>query len=259
MKAVTALPLITMVLAQLAVHAPTAQAQTSTPHRPPQAQCPAVRDIDLRVLARRQAAGDPADLARARSEQDAMLARAIPPSSAPHQPGAAPPVLIRAYVPGGFGGGSDARVSVWKDESGQWWFWRRSVGLTPPPPPPPPPPEGSPDREAYFANPPRPMTLEEYYAPITGALDPGIAQAIEALLADPCMAWDPDAWPAVLPLIRRIDGSRERICAPDGGAYFANIEVAGKPARRIIHGCINDSPTFRLLQTALLARASDQP
>ncbi|WP_420478454.1 hypothetical protein [Brevundimonas sp. FT23028] len=259
MKAVAALPLTAALLAQLAGCAIAPAAPSLPQARPSQGQCPAVRDIDFSTLARRAAAGDPAELERVRGEQDLMLARTVPPASAPHQPGPDASVVIRAYRPSGFYSG-DARVSVWKDGDGQWWFWRQDVNPYAPPPPPPPPPgrPGSPEWDAFMANPPPPPTEAERYPAVTGALDPELAGAIEANLSDPCRAWDPDGWPAVLPLNRRIDGSRERICAPDGAAYFADMIVAGQPTRRIVHACINDSPTFNVIRIVLQARTSDQ-
>ncbi len=241
-------PLIAAALMTASATAP-ASAEPPAParpaERPPQSACAAVRDIDLRALARRPS--DSADAARAAREQTDFLGREGPSDDAPYRPGEDAVIVIRAGQPAGFGS-ANVWALVWRDADGGWWAWRRIINPYAPPPLPPPPPTdpGSP--------PPPELTHDQRYPAETGRVAPDGAARLEAAYRDRCRAWDPDAWPAVVPLNRRIDGQRRRICAPDGGVQFADVIEAGRPPRRVTIGCRNDSPTFVLVNDSLAAQ-----
>lgn len=248
------------------LEAPTVFAATSPlrPPPPPQKSCPAVRDVDLRAIARNDEryARDPAnalDIARVNEQQASLLAGATVPASNPYQPAADAPFVIRLAVPGGWNAGP-THSTVWLDKDGVWWYWRWSVPYAPPPPmPPPPPPAGTdPSSPEYLAwqNWKEP-SLEERFPPTSGRLSAKQAARMDAAYRDPCRGWDPASWPSRLPLNRTIDGSRIRICQPDGAYYIADIIEGGAPPRRVQSGCVNDTPTFVLMSTAAAAISGD--
>ena len=102
------------------------------------------------------------------------------------------------------------------------------------------------------APPARPQ-LFLWYPPADGRLSPERAAIMEAAWADPCRAWDPDWWPIEQPLNRRIDGQRERLCPVHSSGQMAEITELGRPPRRVGASCINDTPTYRLMSTAVYA------
>ena len=219
---------------------------------PPQASCAAVANLDLGAIERE------------RQERIAQSGQAVGdgfvqmPASAEALIPADAVVVIRANLPPGGLYSNDVRSVVWKTADGHWMVWRqnRNFGEPPPPPPPPPPPD-SPEYEAWRienARPKPPPTDDERWPPRTGRLAPEAVAAIEAALADPCRAWDPDYFPYDQPLLRRDEyGERRRICPPDGGYYAADITEPGRPRRGIGAGCINDTPTFRLISATAYA------
>lgn len=223
---------------------------------PPQGTCPGVAHMDLTKLAREQAGR----LVNPRNPDDIGLislpaaAEALIPDDAL--------VVIRANLPPSGLYQNDLRTAVWKAADGTWGVWRqnRDYGTPPPPPPPPPAPgvaEGSPEyraameeRDLYD----RTMANSDLrWPPQSGRLPAETAQALEAALADPCRAWDPDRYPYDQPLRRSEDGNDRRICPPDGGAYLADITEPGRPRRPLSAGCINDTPTFRIISATAYA------
>jgi hypothetical protein len=227
----------------------TAADEWAMAQRPSQAQCAAVRDIDLRALARRQAEGTPA-LAQA---GQALEVVAIP-DWAERRPPEDASVVIRARMPPGGGHGTDHRAVVWREADGRWWYWKQVLGG--PPTPPPPPPTGverdSAEWRAWEAMQPRPgMSMDDrQYPPRSGPVEAARAAVLEAAWTDPCRAWDPDWWPVEAPLNRSIDGMRTRLCAQDSSSIHADITENG--ARRLVGGaCINATPTYRLIEAAI--------
>ncbi len=186
--------------------------------RPPQDQCPAVRDVDLRALQRRSAPRAQPSPTPAASRDELAVVRI--PAWSEHRPSPTASVVIRARLPSGGGHLSDHRAVVWREADGAWWFWRQTLNDGPPAFPPPPAPygstPGSPEYEAWRAAlPPAGMSQEDReYPPRSGRLAPQRAAGMERAWRDPCRAWDPDWWPGELPLKRRVDGSRRRICPP---------------------------------------------
>ncbi|KQY87216.1 MULTISPECIES: hypothetical protein [unclassified Brevundimonas] len=234
--------------------APTPEAQSQ---RPPQAQCEAVRDVDFRTLERERArlptaAGSPvAD----------MLDVVRIPAWAARRPPEDASVVIRARMPPGGGYSSDHRSVVWREADGSWWFWRHSVNEGPPAPP-PPLPQGLSRQEidAWYANWNDSRTADErYWPPHEGRLSAQKTAQMEAAWSDPCRAWDPDWWPHDLPLNRRIDGSRRRLCPQDSSAIIADMAEAGRPRRSVGGACINGTPTYRMIQNAAYAAADPAP
>ena len=257
MKTGTRIAALTLGLLQAAT-AGGAGAQTlvATSQRPPQAQCAAVRDIDFRALEREEAR---LPVATGRPVID-MLEEVRIPDWAARRPPEDVSVVIRARMPPGGGYSSDHRSVVWREADGTWWFWRHSVNEGSPAPPPPPPPPGV-DRAEYdarIAAERAGRTNEElWWPPKEGRLSARQAAQMEAAWSDPCRTWDPDWWPHEIPLNRRIDGSRRRVCAQDSSAIFADMTEAGRPRRRVGGSCINATPTYQMIQIA--AYASGEP
>lgn len=225
--------------------------------RPPQAQCEAVRDIDFRALERERAR---LPVATGRPVEDMLEVVRIPDWAARRPPEDAP-VVIRARMPPGGGYSSDHRSVVWREADGSWWFWRHSVREGPPAMPPIPPQGLSPDEvRAWEAEQRAGRTLEEInWPPKEGRLSAEKAAQMEAAWSDPCRAWDPDWWPHEIPLNRRIDGSRRRMCAQDSSAIIADITEAGGPRRRVGGACINSTPTYRMISNAAYAAGDPAP
>lgn len=258
---------------QLLAPAPDVQAQASTSSgiRPPQAECPAVRDIDLRALAR-QRERDLATEAR-RAAQDGLpspdvIARGMIDAVrvadwASRRPLHDAAVVIRTRMPGGGGHATDHRTVVGRDADGAWWIWRQVLGGPPAMPPLPPGPDvqrGSPEWIAWeSAQPPADRSMDDRnYPPQEGRLSHRDAERLEAAWRDPCRGWDPDFWPAEIPLNRRIDGLRRRDCAQDRSAIFGEIREGGQPARIVGAACRNDSPTYRMIAIATYGTAETE-
>lgn len=226
------------------------------PPPPPQVACPGVAHMDLTRLAREEAeraARSSNPEATEFVELPAAAEALIPPDAV---------VVIRANLPPSGLYANDLRTVVWKAADGTWGAWRqnRDYGTPPPPPPLPPLPgmvEGSAEyRAAVEAQDLYRRTMADpdlRWPPLAGRLPAHTAQAIEAALADPCRAWDPDHFPYAQPLRRREYGNDSRICPPDGGAYLADITEPGRPRRAVSAGCINDTPTFRIISAAAYA------
>lgn len=220
---------------------------------PPQRACPGVAAIDLDRMARAQAAR-PRDPTTTGFIDLPASAEALIPAEAV--------VVIRTHLPPGGLYANDLRTAVWKMPDGAWHGWRqnRAYGTPTPPPPPPPLPEWSPDspeyRAAIAAEALYQRTLGEpdlRWPPTSGRLPAETAEAIEVALADPCRAWDPATYPHSQPLRRRENGADTRLCPPDGGVYLADLTEPGRPRRALAAGCINDTPTFRLMRAAAYA------
>lgn len=228
------------------------------PQRPPQAQCEAVRDVDFRALERERAR---LPVATGAPVEDMLDVVRIPDWAARRPPEDAP-LVIRARMPPGGGYSSDHRSVVWREADGTWWFWRHSVREGPPAPPPPLPPPGA-DRAEYDARVAAEQASrtdeERYWPPKEGRLAAGKAAQMEAAWSDPCRGWDPDWWPHEIPLNRRIDGSRRRMCAQDSSGVIAEMAEAGRPARRVGASCINSTPTYQMISNAAYAAGDPAP
>jgi hypothetical protein len=236
--------------------AQTPAAGTQAP-RLPQAACAAVRDIDFRALERERSR---LPVATGAPVEDLLDVVRIPDWAARRPPEDAP-VVIRARMPPGGGYSSDHRSVVWREADGSWWFWRHSVNEGPPAPPPVPPQGLSPaEVTAWDAAQRAGRTDEErWWPPKEGRLSASKAAQMEAAWSDPCRAWDPDWWPHDVPLNRRIDGSRRRVCAQDSSPIFADMAEAGGPRRRVGGSCINGTPTYQMIQNAAYAAGDPAP
>lgn len=223
------------------------------PAPPPQSACPGVAHLNLsRLEAERRES-----VLASRDPQATGFVR-LPASAEALIPDDAL-IVIRANLPPRGLYSNDLRTVVWKTADGTWRVWRqnRDYGATPPPPPPPPSliaQEGSPEYQAAVEAVERYQRLQndpdERWPPQVGLLPAATAAALEAALADPCRAWDPDYFPYAQPLRRSEDGGRSRICPPDGGYYTADITEPGRARRGIGSACINETPTFRLMSAA---------
>ena len=223
----------------------------AAPQRPPQAQCAAVRDVDFRTLERERTR---AVASNASAVSDMLDVVRIPDWAARRPPEDAS-VVIRARMPAGGGYSSDHRSVVWREADGSWWFWRHSVNEgSPAPPPPPPQGMSAVEVQAWDAERRAGRTDEErWWPPKEGRLSARKAAEIEAAWSDPCRAWDPDWWPHDLPLNRRVDGLRRRLCPQDSSAIIADMAEAGRPARRVGGACINATPTYQMIQVTAYA------
>ncbi|MDI1327354.1 MAG: hypothetical protein PSV23_11210 [Brevundimonas sp.] len=225
--------------------------------RPAQAECAAVRDVDFRALERERAR---LPVAIGGPVVDMLDVVRIPDWAARRPPEDAA-VVIRARMPPGGGHSSDHRSVVWREADGTWWFWRHSVNEGPPAPPPPPPPGLTREEiDVWYAARNDSRTADErYWPPHEGRLSAQKTAQMEAAWRDPCRAWDPDWWPHDLPLNRRIDGSRRRLCPQDSSAIIADMAEAGRPRRSVGGACINATPTYRMIEIAAYAAADAAP
>lgn len=241
-----------------------ASGRQMTADPPSQAQCPAVRDIDLTAL-RRQQERERRDLERRRARGEGappaveMIARDAVgliriADWAARRPPAEAPVVIRARLPPGGGHATDHRSVVWREADGSWWFWRQTLGGPPASPPPPPPGArpGSPAwREWEKTQPPANRPREDVvYPPSEGRLSAGKSAEMEALWRDRCRDLDPAFWPLDIPLNRSIDGSRRRVCAQDSSAIYGEIIEPGRVPRLVGAACANAGPTHRMIEIA---------
>lgn len=228
------------------------------PVPPPQDTCSAVAAIDLAAIEKERRAWLAAHPEPAVPE--APIFRTTLPEAVEAMIPADAPVVIRALLPPGGLYNSEIRSAVWKGPDGVWMMWRQSKDFSQPPspPPPPPPPEDSPYYaswfEAFGGMSREPPTDDQRWPPISGPLSQQQATALEAALADPCRAWDPDFYPYEVPLRRPIDGWGDfKLCPPDGGSYIVDITEPGRARRSIGAACINDTPTFQIITVAAYA------
>jgi hypothetical protein len=63
--------------------------------------------------------------------------------------------------------------------------------------------------------------------------------------------------PYEVPLNRRVDGSRVRLCPPDGAGSYAEIVERGRPPRMVSAACINATSTYKLIERATYAGEVD--
>lgn len=223
---------------------------------PPQGACPGVAHLDLTKVAEQRA-----ERVAQSADPNATGFVELPASAEARVPADAV-VVIRANLPAGGMYSSDVRAVVWKAADGTWSLWRQSrdYGAPPPPPPPPPHPDWAEDSPAYRA------AMEERalhertqndpdlrWPPQMGRLPDRTVRTIEAALADPCRAWDPDYFPYAQPLLRREEGRDGRLCPPDGSYYAADITEPGRARRGIGASCINDTPTFQIISAVAYA------
>lgn len=253
------------ILAAVSTPAPVFATLPQSPvSRPPQEECAAVRDVDLRALERgmaRYAAAEErrrrqGDLPPPRVTARAIVDRVQIADWAERRPSGDTPVVIRARMEPAGGHVTDHRAVVWREADGSWWFWKQVLGGPPASPPPPPRPEverGSAEWLAWeAAQPPADRSMEDRnYPPEEGRVAPSDAARLEAVWRDTCRAWDPDFWPAEIPLNRRIDGSRVRLCPQDRSPLFGEIAEPGRPPRLVGGACRNGSPSYRLIELAI--------
>lgn len=148
---------------------------------PDPSQCPTVARLDLVRLGVRPPPGDaPATPAppisedsrrEAASLDQEFAAIAVPPGDW-RAPPDHPEILLRGFIypRGTFRPG--VRSVVWREADGQWWFWRQTHWADGPAAP-----------------------------PTHGRLLPLQVERVEAALADPCRALEPDMWPDVVPYV----------------------------------------------------------
>ena len=219
--------------------------------RPPQAQCAAVRDVDFERLAQEEAR---LPVAVGRPVVDYLEEVRIP-DWAGRRPSPDAPVVVRARVMPNASDGADHSAVVWREADGGWWFWRHSANEGP---------ATSTDAEiaalrarddARVAGRSREEIL---WPPTEGRLSAPQAAQMEAAWSDPCRAWDPYWWPRDIPLNRTVDGSNRGACPPNPAVIFADMVEAGGPRRRVGGACINDTPTYRMIQITAYA-AADAP
>jgi hypothetical protein len=163
---------------------------------PPQRQCPHVSHIDLHEIDReRREAENSSQREESRLRIQAMLDEITIPESSPHRPPPDADIVLRSVEPPGGMYPNTVWSVVWRDSSGQWWYWRqnRDPTVMPSPPPPPADPAEYPAYVERFTgwSPPD----EERWPPESGRLNADQAAALEAALNDPCRAWEPDIWP----------------------------------------------------------------
>ncbi len=205
---------------------------------PPKASCPYVADVDLAAIASAEAGeGDEGASARA-ARLNAIFAEVEIPEGFRRPPADAPVVLTAVEPPGGMYPNTVWSM-VWREADGGWWFWRqnRDPRILPiPSPPPPPRPEGAAERAEYDARrargefDPAPVSDADRWPPVHGRLGAAQVAQLEAALANPCRAWEPDLWPAHPPLLR----ARNAPPPPppqDSTPIFVNLREAGRPAR----------------------------
>lgn len=202
---------------------------------PRQDQCPAVAAFDLHRL--KAGAGN-----QTLAWVDDQVALAVVPDISPLRPSASAPLVVRLRAPA-----HDIRAVVWRETDGGWWFWRQYVDRSPRPPPLPPPPGEENVQRA-------PPTFDELYPPTFGRLSDRFSAIMEAAYQDPCRALEPDVTPPVIPLRRRENGTRTRICPPDSTPYAALITEVGRPARRIFLACDQDTSTGNMVRYGVSAR-----
>lgn len=202
---------------------------------PPIADCPFVADVDLDEMSASQArlAMDvraPQRDAYLKGLFDAVTVTGEGPSPGPD----ARVVLTGVEPPGGLYSNTVWSV-VWKEPDGRWWFWRQNRTNEPPPPPPyPPGPDATEsERSAHeiaVAQYPPPDHVR--WPPTHGVLGRSQVQAIEASLANPCRAWEPDQWPWDPPL-RRPRAQPGPPPPQDWTPFYVWIQERGLAARLI--------------------------
>jgi hypothetical protein len=224
---------------------------------PPQAQCPYVSDVDLVSIAAeraRERAGP--DHERYRAYYDGLYNSVAIGPGFRSPPSDALVVLTSVEPPGGMYMNTVWTV-VWQETDGSWWFWRQNRTNEPPPPPPPPPPAEASEaaHQAYraeMADYPPPDHVR--WPPTFGSLSASQASALEAALANPCRALEPDLWPWNPPLRR----SRAQPGPPhphDWTPTHVWIEEMGRPARRLTASNERSSHVGAIVSVARYPRA----
>lgn len=204
------------------------------PPPPPVGQCPAVADVDLAAIAAAQTQPLTEQQARGRAFIQSLFDEMRLPPGDWRSPPAQPLVLLRSIHPPGGMHSNTMWAWVWKEADGSWWFWSQNRTLDPGQPPPPPPgPEGTPEYDAWRqAYPPgwtQPET--ERWPPRHGRLNPEQAALLDAALADPCRAWEPDVWPWDPPLRR--PGRPGPPPPQDFAPVYVELTEPGRPPRRL--------------------------
>ena len=212
------------------------------PPPPPLRNCPYVADIDLRAIAagvdRNGAVIDVPNPANVQRFLDAVF---IPDSF--RRPSADAPVVLTAVSPPSGQHLNLIWSVVWQEADGSWWFWRQDRLNTPiPPPPPPPPPNASAEAVAAYQEAVAAANAPDHvrWPPTHGRLGADKAAALEAALAAPCRAWEPDLWPWNPPM-RSADAEPGPPHPYDWSATHVWIREMGRPARMITEPNARDS------------------
>lgn len=201
------------------------------PTPPPVESCPHVAEVNLWDIAFQQA-----EWAWRPPARDSRFLEIVTPEGV-SGPSADALVILRAVEPSGGMHPNTVWSVVWKEADGVWWFWRQNRDPTYMPSPPPPPWPSAPPEEhaahrALFANGGWNPPDHQRWPPSHGRLAAHQVEAIEAALADPCRAWEPDFWPA-LPRLRGQPRPPPPLPFQDSTPILVEIEEMGRPPRRI--------------------------
>lgn len=207
------------------------------PTPPPIQSCPHVAEVDLWDIVAQQSDPDQAGAREASRNYYAQLFGEMATPEGVRAPPADAPVILRAIEPPGGMYSNTIWSVVWKESDGSWWWWRqnRDPGHLPSPPPPPNPNAPEEEQAAYralFANGGWTPPDHERWPPGHGRLSARQVEAIEAALADPCRAWEPDVWPA-LPRMRGQRRPEPPLPFQDSTPIYVQIEEMGRAPRII--------------------------
>ena len=207
------------------------------PPPPPVETCPHVAQVDLWDIARAQGALESLrERTPAEARQPTVFDEIAIPEHFRRPPADALVVLQAVEPPGGMYPNTVWSV-VWKEQDGTWWFWRQNRDPTywPSPPAPLPPGASAEAIAAYRAqftdgawSPPD----HERWPPAHGRLATQQVTAIEAALADPCRAWEPDGWPS-RPRLRGQSRPGAELPLQDSTPIHIQIQEMGRPPRAI--------------------------
>lgn len=222
------------------------------PTPPSVRECPYVAGVDLWAIA---TGVDPTGMAMDVPDPayyQRHLEAVVIPDGYRRPPSDARVVLTAVLPPGGMAMNEVWSV-VWQEADGSWWFWRQDRLNTPRPPPPAIPPDAS---EAAHAE--NREALAAYHAPdhvrwppTYGRLAASQATILEAALADPCRAWEPDLWPWNPPL----RPARAQPAPPhpfDWTPTHVWLQEMGRPPRMITEPNEHDSHAETIREIAYL-------
>lgn len=235
--------------------APVAASQAREAAPPPRAQCARLANIDWRRFERERRRSAHQRLPDADQRILAALSRAAVPADADHRPPADAAIVIRVHIPPYHHYRIEDWAVAWREDDGQWWFWRQRYDWGAPTPPPPPPPSGLRPGETWQT--PQPPTMDERFPPTSGLLNPRDAAFMEEAWADPCRVWEPTGAASPLPL-RRPEGDdprRERWCPHGASPIMGEITERGQAPRLFFYPCDMDFSSRILLTGAAYATA----
>lgn len=208
---------------------------------PPVRDCPYVADVDLRAIARGEDSSGMDLQVSDVSYYQRFLDAVVIPEGYRRPPVDARVVMTAVEPPGGLYRNEVWSV-VWQESDGAWWFWRQNrLNELPGPPPFLPPNATDVEAAAYreaMANYPPPDHIR--WPPEHGRLSRSKTELLEAALADPCRAWEPDLWPWNPPLrpARRQPGPPH---PADWTPIHVWIREMGRPPRMITEPNERDS------------------